>query len=114
MENGWIRISRKIFRWRWYKDIITRAIFIHLIIKANYDDADYKDTIVHRGEMLTSYDELADENGVDRKTVIKAVRRLQRSGEIKVESRPRIGTRIHIVNYDKYQPLVHKMDESVD
>ena len=114
MEKGWVRISRKIFKWRWYKDIITRAIFIHLIAKANYEDADYKDTTVHRGEMLTSYDELAAENGVNRKTIIKALKKLQKTGEIKVESRPHIGTRIQVMNYDTYQPLVHKMDGSMD
>ena len=37
MEGGWIKLYSKFLEWEWYTDVNTKAVFIHLLLTANYE-----------------------------------------------------------------------------
>ena len=62
--TGYIKISRKIMLWGWYKDANTCRLFLHMILKANYKDGEYQGVTIPRGAFVSSYPELAQEIGL--------------------------------------------------
>ena len=39
MQNGgWICLSRKLLDWEWYQNNNVKAVFIHCLLKANYEE----------------------------------------------------------------------------
>ena len=37
-NNSWIKIYRSMLDWEWYSDNNTKSLFIHCLIKANYEE----------------------------------------------------------------------------
>ena len=100
--DGWIKIDRSILTWRWYTDTNTKIVFLHLLLTANYEDRDYKNITVHRGEVLTTQARLAEELGLSRQQVRSALDRLKSTNEITTSQNSKY-TVISIPNYDYYQ-----------
>ena len=38
MNDGFIKLHRKIIDWEWYDDINTKTLFIHILLMANFED----------------------------------------------------------------------------
>ncbi len=55
MQNGWIKIHRKILDWEWYSDLNVRVVFLHLLLKANHDDKKWMGMDIKRGFVWMSY-----------------------------------------------------------
>jgi len=104
MSNGFITLHRKIIDWEWYEDINTTRVFIHLLLKANHKDKSYRGTIVKRGELLTSYELLANETGLTVRKVRTSLRNLELTNEVTREATSK-GTRLKVCNYDTYQTI---------
>ena len=102
MNNGWIKIDRNILNWRWYTTPYTKALFIHLLLIANFEDRDYKDITIHRGEVLTTQARLAEDLRLTRQQVRTALEHLNSTKEITITKRGKY-TVISIPNYDYYQ-----------
>ena len=62
--TGYMKISRKIMLWGWYKDANTCRLFLHMILKANYKDGEYQGVTIPRGAFVSSYPELVQEIGL--------------------------------------------------
>ena len=71
MNFGWVKLHRTLVEWEWYGDIITRGIFIHCLIRCNHSDANWRGIEVKKGQFITSYNSLADENGVSIQTTLE-------------------------------------------
>lgn len=102
MTDGYVKISRSIMEWRWYKDANTFRLFFHLIAKANYAEKPWNDIVIHRGEFVTSYAALSADLGLTVKEVRSALGKLKRTGEVASTSTSKY-TVISIKNYDLYQ-----------
>lgn len=111
-KQGFITINRKITSWEWWTNCITRGLFLYMIINANWNDGYFQGQLVRRGQFITSYNKLAEENGLNRKTVMSHIKRLVSTGEITVKSTKR-WTTVTVVNYAKYQDLA-KIDGPQD
>lgn len=81
-KSTWIKIDRKILKWEWYKDNNTKALFLHLLLKANIKDSRFRGVEVKRGQLITSYAHLANETGMSTKTIRTALDHLKITGEI--------------------------------
>lgn len=105
MPEGWIKIFRKFTEWEWYTDSFVKSVFIHLLITANYETKRWKGRVIRPGQLITSAQHLAIALNMDRKTVFNALRSLQETKEIEVESKKgRFGYLfITINNYNAYQ-----------
>lgn len=98
----WIKIDRNIMRWGWYKDNNTKAVFIHLLLKANIKPNYFMGVMIQRGEVATSYNSMAEETGLTVKNVRTAIEHLKSTGELAVKRHSKFSV-ISIVNYDLYQ-----------
>lgn len=98
----YVKISRKILEWEWYKDINTKVLFLHILLKANWKPGRFQGTEVPRGSFVTSQQNLALETGLTLKNVRTALKHLENTGEVAVNRHPKFSV-ITIKNYDKYQ-----------
>lgn len=100
--NGWIKLHKKMAEWEWYKDTNTKALFIHLLLDANYQDEMYQGIVIHKGETITGLDKLSYETGLSVQNIRTSLKHLKLTNDITTKSTSK-GTIIRIVNYDKYQ-----------
>ena len=100
--KGFIRLHRQMLAWEWYKSPISSRVFIHLLLTANTKDTNCKGVIIKRGQSVTGRAFLSEALGLSISNVRTALKNLENSEEIKVESNTR-GTIITVLNFDKYQ-----------
>lgn len=99
----WIKLDRNIKEWRWVHDPIVLAIWVQLLIRANYKDVPVGNDFVHRGEVYLSQELLAAEIGITKKQLRTGLEKLKCSGEIRAQRRIGKTVVISIPCYDKYQ-----------
>ena len=102
IENGYIRLHRTLTGWRWYKDGNVLRLWLHLLLNANYEQSEFQDRIIGRGEQVTSLKALSESTGLSIQEDRTALGKLKRTGEILVNSN-RHFTIVSILNYDKFQ-----------
>lgn len=104
MLNGYIKLHRQFSEWEWYKDINTKTLFIHCLISANFKDAKWQGITIKRGQFTTSLQHLADECGLSVRNVRTSIEKLEKTGEIIVQSTNKY-TLITVCKFDVYQNL---------
>ena len=102
---GFISLDRSILQWRWFTVPNTAHLFVFLILRANHEDRDFMGITVHRGELVTSLQNIASQTGIKINQVRTALKHLKSTGEITSTSTNRY-TLISIVNYDHYQSRI--------
>lgn len=114
MSEGYIKLHRKIFDWEWYGDPKMVALWLHLLLSANYEDKEWRGEIVRRGELVTSLSILAAETGLTVQEIRTCLKKLesntQSNTHINTHFNKQINTqrtnkftKITICNYDSYQ-----------
>ena len=58
-KSTFIKLNRKILKWRWYQDANTFRVFVHLILLANVTDRDFENITIQRGQLVTSQSHLS-------------------------------------------------------
>ena len=103
MENkGWVKLFRSLLDWQWYKNTNTKIVFIHLLLKVNYENKKWQGVDIPRGSYITSYKHIAEELGLTIQKVRSALTNLKSTHEITIKSTNKY-TRITIENWEKYQ-----------
>ena len=103
MSGGhWIKLHRKISNWEWWDDVNTAHLFIHCLLRANFEDARWHGEVVKRGSFVTGREKLSKETGLTQQQVRTSLKKLQNTGEISVKSTNKY-TVINICNYNDYQ-----------
>lgn len=82
--TGYIKLDRKILEWEWYTDVNTCKLFLHMMLKANWKDGEYRGVEVPQGAFVSSYTELAQETGLSVKNIRTALKHLENTGEVAV------------------------------
>lgn len=103
MYTGFAKLHRKIIDWEWYTDIPVKTLFIHLILRANFEDAKWRGIDIKRGEILTSNESLSKETGLSVQQVRTAIKKLKSTSEITSRATNK-NTIITLCNYDIYNP----------
>lgn len=106
-KSTYITIDRSLLNWRWYKDGNTTRLFLHLLLTANIKKSGMGEINVGRGEVVTSYESVANTLGLSKQEVRTAFRHLKATGEITVTRYSKFSV-ISIVNYDLYQSRQHR------
>ena len=102
MSEGFIKIDRKLLKWGW-KDVPEMvALWIEILLQANYQDGEWHGKKYEKGSFPTSVDKLAKATGLSLRQVRTCLERLQQSGEIIVKSTSH-GTKIKVVKWAQYQ-----------
>lgn len=97
-----IKLNRSILNWEWYTDINTCRLFIHMLLKANWKDANFKGKTVPRGSFVSSIGKLAEETQLTPDEVRTAIKHLICTNEITKQSCSKY-TVFTVKNYDVYQ-----------
>ena len=102
MDRGFIKLDRSLLKWRWYQDTNTMVVWVHLLLTANWEDRDYRDGVIKRGCLFTTYDKLGKALGITARQARTAIAHLTETGEVSITRRSK-GIEISIKNYDAHQ-----------
>ena len=102
MDGNYIKLSRGLLEWEWYTDINTTRLFIHMLLKANWKDGNFKGTTVPRGSFVSSIGKLSSEIGLTEREIRTAISHLKMTGEVTSKTANRF-TVFTVVKYDLYQ-----------
>lgn len=100
--EGWIKLHRKLEEWEWSSNPIILALFIHLLLRANYEEKKWQGILIPVGSFITSIANLSVIVGVSQQQMRTALKKLESTGEIAMKSTNRF-TMITICKYDSYQ-----------
>ena len=106
----YIKLFRKFKNWQWYKDPVTKSIFIHLLIEARWADTNMYGVDVKKGQLLITEKDLEEELGLTRQQVRTGLKRLISTKEI-TKAPTKVSTKgstnrmslITVENYGLYQ-----------
>ena len=102
LESGYIRLYRSFLTWEWYTDGITKDVFLHLILTANWEPKKWHGIKVERGQRVYSRASLAKEMRLSERNVRTALNHLISTGEVTSQSTSQYSI-ITVKNYDLYQ-----------
>ena len=106
--NSFVLLNRKILEWEWYEDHKMFKLFLHCLVKANWCNKKWKGITIERSTFITSLGKLSDETGLTVKEVRGALDRLQKTGELKLNTpeknkKGKPYTLVKVCNYNTYQ-----------
>ena len=111
--DRFVKLFEKFTEWKWYKDLATKSVFLHLLLTANWSDAYSGDLLIKRGQRLTSESELSEELGLSRQQIRTALKHLELTNEItKISTKgltnqlTNLKTLITVEKYNDYQGKV--------
>lgn len=110
--SGFVKLHRKLFDWEWYSDINVRIVFLHLLLKANWKDSNYKGIIIKRGQVIIGNKTTPQEIGVSVQKFRTAINKLKSTREITHEATNQF-TVLTLVNYDNYQSINDEVTHEV-
>ena len=108
MNNGWIKIHRKLIEWEWYDEPNTFRLFFHLLLKANHKPKKYRGVFIEVGEVMTGQDLLAKELKLTRTKIRTSINNLKSTNEITIKTSKQ-GSIIQIVKYKDYQIVTNDL-----
>jgi hypothetical protein len=100
--SGWIKLHRKFSEWEWYTNNETKSLFIHLLLKANFEDKKWQGVEIHRGQLITSIKTLSVELKLSEKQIRTAIKNLISTGELASKGTNK-WTMLTICKYESYQ-----------
>lgn len=101
-DGNFIQINRSILEWEWYKDINTKVLFFHCLLKANWKEGKFKGNVIERGSFVSSIGSLASELDMTNDEIRTALKHLEKTGELTKQTTNKY-TVFTVVNYDLYQ-----------
>lgn len=102
MDEGYIKLYRKMEKWEWYTDPNTKALFLDLILEANIRDRRFRNKEIKRGQVITSLERMSKRNGLTIRQTRTALEHLISSGDIDKQTTNRYSI-ITVLNYELYQ-----------
>lgn len=109
----WIKLYRKFKEWEWYGDVIVTAVFIHLLISANWKPKKWQGLTIDTGELITSIATLSKELNISVRQTRTALDKLQACHAIDKQTTNKY-TLIKVLNYSKYQSTEDFGDKHID
>ena len=101
-DEGFVKLSRKMISWGWFKDVNTAHLFMYCLMRANFKDTEWKGIKLKRGSFVTSLKHLSEETGLTPRQVRTALEHLISTKEV-TKCASAKNTVIIVNNYDKYQ-----------
>lgn len=108
--NGYIRIHRKFLKWEWYQNTITKSVFLHCLLKANWEGSKFEGMIIKRGSFVTGRKKMAEEIGVSEQQLRTALKHLISTNELTIKPTTKYSI-ISINNYDMYQTVNQEVNQ---
>jgi len=106
--SGYISLHRKLLDWEWYNDKNTKVLFIHCLLKANWEDKNWQGILIKRGSFITSIDSLSNELNLTNQNIRTSLSKLEKTNEI-VKTSTNKNTLLTLAKYDEYQNIEVKV-----
>lgn len=100
--EGWIKLHRNILNWRWATSSNHFALFVTLLLRANYKATKWRKHEIKPGQLVTGRKQLADWTGLSEMQIRIVLRDLKDSGEINQQITSKFSI-ITLCNWEKYQ-----------
>lgn len=104
MNESWIKLHSKFLNWGWYKNKNTKILFIHCLLKANWQDGYFEGVLVPRGSFVTSYKKLSEELNMTIQEIRTSIKHLISTQELTQKQHSKFSI-ISIKNYELYQAV---------
>ena len=101
-SNGYIKLHRKLLDWGWYKDPNTKAVFLHLLLTANFTESEYMGVKIYPGQTVIGRKALAETLGMSERNVRTALNYLKSTNEVTIKVTNKFSV-VTIVGWEKYQ-----------
>lgn len=111
-KGSYIKVDRIIMDWEWYKNPDTMRVFLHCLLKANFESKSWQGITIQRGQFITSYSKLANELGLTNRKIRTSLKRLTMTGELTCCPTNKY-TIITVNNYNPYQNNDTKNDKQL-
>lgn len=82
MADAFIKIYKKMLKWEWYDDVNTKVLFLHCLLKANWEQTRWHGIEIEPGQFITSLGSLAKETKLTVRQVRVALDHLTMTGEV--------------------------------
>lgn len=102
--EGFIALHRKMVDWEWYTDANVMRVFLHCLLKANYETRNWRGIVIKRGQFVTSVKTLSQELNLTPRQISVALDKLKRTNEMSIKTSNKNST-ITICKYDDYQTI---------
>ena len=102
MRGGYIKLHRKFTKWGWYSDANTKAVFLHLLLTASWEECEYRGYKIKPGQVVTGLFRLSKDLKMSVRSVRTALEHLKSTNEITIKSTNKFSI-ITIENWGKYQ-----------
>lgn len=103
-RDGFIKLHRQITEWEWYDDANTFRVWIHLILKANHKDHEWRGLTIKRGQCVCSVRTLSEELKLSPKQVRTALKHLESTQEVAIKT----ANKFTLVTIEKYSVFQDK------
>ena len=103
-DNGFVTLSRQLLDWRFAQFPYALALWVQLIMRANWKDSWFLGERIPRGSLATSTASLADMTGMSESTVRRWLKKFEEDGQITRKATNRF-TVINITNYRAFQDI---------
>lgn len=104
-NSGWICLHRSITEWQHYGELSVLGVFIDLLLHASHESRWSCGVRLKSGDTLRSSAKIAEALNINKRTVLKALKTLEDSGEITRRKINQKCTLTHINNFAKYQAI---------
>lgn len=99
---SYIKLDRKLKDWQWKTDPNMVALWIHLLLEANYKENNWKGIQLPRGTFPTSTRSLSEKTGLSIQQTKTCLKKLQLTNEITIKATNKYSL-ITIRKWDEYQ-----------
>lgn len=98
----WVKLHDKFLEWEWHDKPEMVALWLHLLLFANWKDRRWHGIVVRRGQLVTGRQALSEATGLSVQSVRTCLERLKSTNEITIKSTNKYSI-ITICKYDTYQ-----------
>lgn len=101
-KETYIKLFHKILSWGWYGDTNTFRVFMHILLKANYKETEYKGYKLKPGDCVFGRKTWAEELGLSERQVRTALEHLKSTNEVTTKTTNRF-TIVHVEKWEFWQ-----------
>lgn len=84
--NGYVKIFRSMLDWEWYTDTNTKVVWLHILLRANWQLQKFQGEMVYAGELITTVRSLAEETGLSQREIRTALDHLKATHELTIKT----------------------------
>jgi biotin operon repressor len=100
--SGFIKLHRRMLQWEWATTPSTLVVFVHLLLRANYEPRRWRGLDLLPGQVVTGRAALAEQTGLSEKQIRTALKNLEKTGEVAIKTTRQFSL-ISITKWADYQ-----------